>query len=217
IQAPILNDVFLVNVKKLDTVKFDVDFKERERQLTARITAPHINYSGYELDSLAFSMDTDRDKFTFDLGFNRIKAGPFNIQKTKLTGDQANNELSLAFLAYHKDEILTQITSKITGDRQQLRFHVNPEDFILNKNPWHTPENNEILISNKKMEFNEFLFSYDNQSFEITDKLPTIAKEHIAVDFKNFKLSEFLSYLNPEEQLATGNINGDFVLVEPFT
>ncbi|WP_417370354.1 translocation/assembly module TamB domain-containing protein [Gelidibacter japonicus] len=217
IQAPILNDVFLVNVKKLDTVKFDVDFKERERQLTARITAPHINYSGYELDSLAFSMDTDRDKFTFDLGFNRIKAGPFNIQKTKLTGDQANNELSLAFLAYHKEDILTQITSKITGDRQQLRFHVNPDDLILNKTPWNTPENNEILISDKKMEFNEFVFSNNNQSFEITDELPSISKEHIAVDFKNFKLREFLNYLNPDEELATGNLNGDFVLVDPFT
>ncbi|MCK0114605.1 translocation/assembly module TamB [Gelidibacter sp. F63206] len=217
IQAPILNDVFLVNVKKLDTVKIDVDFKEKERQLKARITAPHINYSGYELDSLTFSMDTDRDKFTFDLGFNRIKAGPFNIQKTKLTGDQTNNELSLAFLAYHKEDILTQITSKTTGNRQQLRFHVNPEDLILNKTPWKIPENNEILISDKKMEFNEFIFSSDNQSFEITDKLSSVSKEHIAVDFKNFKLSELLSYLNPEEQLTTGNLNGNFVLVDPFT
>lgn len=217
IQAPILNDVFLVNVKDLDTVKFDVDFHEKERQLNANVTAPHINYSGYELDSLVFAMDTDKDKFIFDLGFNQIKAGPFNIQKTKLSGNQSNNELSLAFEAYHKNEILTQITSKITGDRDQLRLHVSPQDLILNKAPWNTPENNEILIREKNMQFNEFRFSRGNQSFEITDKLESISKEHIAVDFENFKLSEFLNYLNPEEQLATGNLNGEFVLIEPFT
>lgn len=217
IEAPILNDVFLVNVKKLDTVKIDVDYRESKRQLTARITAPHINYSGNELDSLVLSMDTDEDKFIFDLGFNRIKAGPLNIQKTRLSGDQANRELALAFTAYHDDEILTQITSKVTGDRQLLRFHVNPEDLILNKTPWYTPENNEILISDKKMEFNEFIFSHENQSFEITDDLSSVSKAHIAVDFKNFKLSEFLNYLNPDEELATGNLNGDFVLVEPFS
>ena len=217
IQAPILKEVFLVNVKDLDTVKINIDFQERERKLMANITAPHINYSGYELDSLAFSMDTDQDKFTFDLGFNRIKAGPFDIQKTKLTGDKTNDELALAFIAYHKNEILTQITSNITGDRKQLRFHVNPEDLILNNTPWNTPENNEILISKKKMVFNEFLFNRDHQSFEITDKLSTISKEHIAVHFENFKLSEFLNYLNPTEQLATGNINGDFILEEPFS
>ncbi|MBJ7880793.1 translocation/assembly module TamB domain-containing protein [Gelidibacter salicanalis] len=217
IQAPILNDVFLVNVKDLDTVKISVDFHEKERQFKADITAPHINYSGYELDSLAFSMETDQDKFVFDLGFNQIKAGPFNIQRTKLEGEQANNELSLAFKAYHNEEILTQITSKITGSRELLRFHVVPEDLILNTSPWDTPETNEILISDKKMEFNNFLFSRDNQSFEITDKLASITKEHIAADFKNFKLSEFLNYLNPDEQLATGNLNGFFVLEDPFT
>ncbi|MEO5789727.1 translocation/assembly module TamB domain-containing protein, partial [Gelidibacter sp.] len=217
IQAPILNQVFLVNVKDLDTVKIAVDFNEIERKLKANITAPHINYSGYELDSLAFSMDTDQDKFIFDLGFNRIKAGPFDIPKTKLTGDQSNNELSLAFTAYHKKEILTQITSKITGDRKQLRFHVIPEDLILNKTPWFAPEDNEILIGEKKMVFNDFLFSHDNQSFEITDKLASMSTEHIAVHFQNFKLSEFLNYLNPDKDLATGNLNGDFILEYPFT
>ncbi|WP_235982447.1 translocation/assembly module TamB domain-containing protein [Gelidibacter maritimus] len=217
IEAPILNEVFLVNVKKLDTVKFDVDYIEKERQLTAKVTAPHINYSGYELDSLAFSMDTDKDKFIFDLGFNRVKAGPLNIQKTKMSGNQSNNELSLAFIAYHKEDILTQITSKITGSRERLRFHVNPEDLILNKSPWHTPENNEILISDNNMEFNEFVFNREDQSFEITDDLPSESKKHIAVDFRNFKLSEFLNYLNPDEELATGNLNGNFILVEPFS
>ncbi|WP_299396504.1 translocation/assembly module TamB [uncultured Gelidibacter sp.] len=216
IQAPILNDVFLVNVRDLDTIKMAVDFHEKERQLKANITAPHINYSGYELDSLAFSMDTDKDKFIFDLGFTEIKAGPFHIHKTKLEGNQSNNELSLSFTANHKDEILTRITSKITGDREQLRFHVTPEDLILNKTAWTTPENNEILIRDQKLEFNDFIFSRENQSFEITDKLSSIAKEHIAADFKNFKLSEFLNYLNPDEELATGNLNGSFVLEEPF-
>ncbi|TXE09212.1 translocation/assembly module TamB [Gelidibacter salicanalis] len=217
IEAPILNEVFLVNVKDLDTVKLSVDFNEKERQLSANITAPHINYSGYELDSLAFSMETDKDKFIFNLGFNRIKAGPFNIQKTRVEGSQANNELSLGFTAYHQDEILTQIRSKITGNREELRFHVLTEDLVLNKTPWNIPESNEILIRDQKLEFNDFLFSRDNQSFELTDKLASISKEHIAADFKNFKLSEFLNYLNPTEELATGNLNGSFVLEDPFT
>ncbi len=217
IEAPILNEVFLVNVKDLDTVKLSVDFNEKERQLSANITAPHINYSGYELDSLAFSMETEKDKFIFDLGFNEIKAGPFNIQKTKVEGSQANNELSLGFTAFHQDDILTQIRSKITGSRDELRFHVLTEDLVLNKMPWNIPESNEILIRDQKLEFNDFLFSRENQSFEITDKLASISKEHIAADFKNFKLSEFLNYLNPDDELATGNLNGSFVLEDPFT
>lgn len=217
IQAPILNDVFLVNVQDLDTVKIDVDFKEFERKLNANITAPHINYSGYELDSLAFSMDTDKDKFVFDFGFNEIKAGPVHIQKTNVKGNQANNELSLDFIAYHDEEKMIQILSKITGSRDRLRFHVSPTDLILNKSPWNSPETNEIIYTKNKLAFNDFRFFKDNQSVEITDKLPSISKDHVAIDFKNFKLSEFLSYLNPDKKLATGILNGEFILEEPFT
>jgi translocation and assembly module TamB len=216
IQAPILNEVFLVNVKDLDTVKIDVDFHEKKRQLKANITAPHINYSGYELDSLAFSMDTDKDTFVFDLGFNEIKAGPLNIKKTIIKGNQANSKLSLDFIAYDDKEKLIQIMSKITGNRERLRFHVLPDDLILNKTPWNTPETNEIIITDKKLEFNNFRFNKGEQSVEITDKLPSISKDHIAIDFKNFKLSEFLSYLNPDEELATGNLNGNFIFEKPF-
>lgn len=216
-QAPILNEVFLVNVEDLDTINIAVDFHEKERQLKANITAPHINYSGYELDSLAFTMDTDMDKFIFDLGFNQIQAGPFNIKKTIIKGNQANSELSLDFLAYDDEEILIQMMSKFTGNEEQVRFHILPTDLILNKTPWITPETNEILISKKKLVFNDFNFRKDNQFIEITDKLPSITKDHIAIDFENFQLSEILNYLNPDKEFATGNLNGQFIVEEPFT
>src|SRR5690606_31661711 len=48
-----------------------------------------------------------------------------------------------------------------------------------------------------------------------TDK-PGIEKEHLALHFENFRLSDFLNYLNPEENLATGRLNGNLVVEEPF-
>ncbi len=215
-QSPILNDVFVVNIQDLDTIHIAVDFKEAQRKLKANISAPHINYSGYELDSLAFSMDTDLEKFKFNLGFNEIVAGPLNIQKTIISGNQTNNELSLEFTAFHDEEIMAQIFSQITGDSDELRFHVEPNTLILNKIPWNIPEANEVLIYDKKLVFNEFRVSKNNQSIEITDKLPNKSKDHIAIDFKNFKLSEFLSYFNPDDKIASGDLNGDFILEEPF-
>ena len=215
-QSAILNDVFLVNVKDLDTIDIAVDFKESERKLKANITAPHINYNDYELDSLAFSMDTDLEKFKFNLGFNEIIAGPLNIQKTVITGNQSNNELSLAFKAFHDQEIMAQVLSKITGNSEELRFHVQSDSLILNKKSWNIPEENEMLIYNNKLVFNDFKINKGNQSIEITDKKANISKDHVAINFKNFKLSEFLSYLNPNDKIASGNLNGNFILEEPF-
>jgi len=215
-QSPLLNDVFLVNVQDLDTINIDVDFNEKARKLKANITAPHINYSGNELDSLAFSMDTDKENFNFNLGFKNITAGPLDVPKTIITGNQTNNELSLNFLGYLDRERLMNVNTKITGDRDRLQFKVNPDSLILNKGKWTIPESNEVILTENNLEFNDFKITKDNQSIAITDKAKNITKKHAALEFENFKISEVFNYLNPESKLATGQLNGDFVLEDPF-
>ncbi|TXE19296.1 translocation/assembly module TamB [Psychroserpens burtonensis] len=215
-QSPLLNDVFLVNVKDLDTISFAINFNENEHQLKANITAPHINYSGNELDSLAFSMNTTKENFNFNLGFKNITAGPLNIPKTVITGSQTNNELSLNFLGYHKGEKLMNVNTKITGDRERLKFTVNSDSLILNNSTWSIPATNAIILVDKDLEFNDFKISKDNQSIEITNQLANITKPHVALDFNNFKISEFFSYLNPEVKLVTGELNGNFILEDLF-
>ena len=215
-QAPVLNKVFLVNVKDLDTINLAVDFDEKARRLKAAVYAPHINYNDYTLDSLAFTMDTDQEKFAFDLGFNNLKAGPLDIPKTKVIGKQQDNILSLTFNAVYKDSTLININSQITGTQEELRFHVLPEDLILDRKAWKTPENNEMLISKNKLTFNDFRFTRNDESVELTDKLSDVSKDHAAIEFKNFKLSDILNYLNPDDEIAKGNLNGNLVIVEPY-
>ncbi|MDN3491168.1 translocation/assembly module TamB domain-containing protein [Winogradskyella bathintestinalis] len=215
-ESPLLNDVFLVNVKDLDTIDIAVDFNEKARKLKANITAPHINYSGNVLDSLAFSMDTDKDSFNFNLGFKNINAGPLDIPETIITGNQANNELSLNFLGYHNDEQLMNVNTKITGSRERLQFSVSPDSLILNKEKWVIPSSNEVIITDKNLEFNDFKINKNNQSIEITNKLPNISKQHIAIEFANFNITEVFKYLNPDSEIASGQLNGSFILEDPF-
>lgn len=216
-QTSLLSDVFLVNLKDIDTIHISVDFNEAKRKLDAKITAPHINYSGNELDSLAFTMNTDKDNFNFKFCFKEILANPLNIPRTIITGNQTNNELSLNFAGYHKGETLMNVNTKITGNRDRLSFTVNPDSLILNRNKWNIPPDNEIIFTDgNKLVFTNFKINRENQSIEITDKLPNVTKNHIAIDYNNFKISEVFNYLNPEIKLATGILNGDFVLENLF-
>lgn len=215
-QAPVLNEVFLVNMKDLDTISFDVDFAQGKKKLNAKITAPHINYAGNELDSLTFNLKSTRENFDFDLGFNALTAGPIAIKRTEITGRQRDKELTLEFLAFDDQKKLIHLASEITGNRDRLRFHILKDSLIFNKREWQALPTNEIIITDKKLEFNDFRFKRKNQLVEITDKISSLEKEHIAIDFQNFKLQEFLTYLNPDQKLATGNLNGDVVIVEPF-
>ncbi len=216
-QTSLIKDVFLVNLKDIDTIDIALDFKEQERQLKANVTAPFINYSGNKLDSLSFSMNTDKENFNFNLGFKNIKAGPVDVPKTVITGNQTNNELALNFLGFHKGEKLMNVNTKITGNRDRLKFSVNKDSLILNKSKWSIPKENEIVLENNNLTFSNFKINKENQSIEITNNLKDVQKNHIALVYNNFNINEVFNYLNPEDEIANGVLNGDFVLVEPFT
>ena len=215
-QTPLLTDVFLVNLKDLDTINIDVDFKEKKRKLTANITAPHINFSDNELDSLSFSMLTDNEDFNFNLGFKEIKAGPLNVPKTIIKGIQQNNELSLNFLGFYKGEKLMNVNTTISGNSDKLKFTIDQDSLFLNSTQWKIPNTNAVVFENNKLTFSDFKISKDNQSIEITDKISRIEKDHIALNYKNFKINEVFNYLSPEKEIASGTLNGDFILEQPF-
>ena len=217
VQTPLISDVFLVNVKDIDTVSINVDFDELKRKLNANITAPHINYNDSEVDSLAFTMNTDKENFNFKLGFKDIKANPLFVPKTVITGNQKNNELSLNFAGYYDSETLMNVNAKITGSKERLRFTVNPNKLILNKHIWSIPADNEVVLENSNtLLFNNFKITKGNQSIRITDKLEAITNNHVALEYNNFKISEVFNYLNPEKEIVKGVLNGNFVLEQPF-
>ncbi|OBQ57245.1 hypothetical protein VQ01_01870 [Tamlana sp. s12] len=215
-QSPVINNVFLVNLKEVDTVKIDVEFKELDRQLVAIVDAPHINYSDNTIDSLSVLINTYKDEFLFNLGFKEINAGPLLLPETYITGVQKNNELQLDFNAAYKGTELTDVRAVVTGVENDIKFHVYPENLKLNKENWSIPEDNAILFTKDKISFNNFKITKNEQSIEVTNQLPKVHTDHIAVAYKNFKINEILEYFNPETPLAEGVLNGDFIVQDPL-
>ncbi|WP_225312594.1 translocation/assembly module TamB domain-containing protein [Pseudotamlana haliotis] len=214
--SDVINEAFLVNLEDMDTINVEMDFNEKERKLLAHVDAPHINYSQKIIDSLSFTMVTDADKFDFNLGFSEISAGPLLLPKSIITGEQINNELHLDLNASYKGEELSDVRATITGTRDSLNFHVLPEKLLLNKELWSTPQDNAVIYYPDRITFNNFSFSKNNQSVGFTDKLPEIKKDHIAMTYENFKLTEIFNYLNPEKPIAKGDLNGLLVLEDPL-
>jgi len=217
IDAPILNDVFLTSLEELDTVNIKMDFNEKERKLAASVNLPRVDFYGMQIDSLAFNINSDDKNLFFDFGLNALNAGPLAIKKTLIDGKIFDRKLFLNFSSFNNDETIVQIKTETTGEDKQLRIHVVPENLIFNNLAWSIPQSNQFIISDKKIEFQDFKFTHENQQLNLYSNKPSITKDHIGINFQNFTLQSFLSYLNPDENLAKGILNGELVVEEPFS
>ena len=215
-QAPILNEVFLVNLEELDTVDVNVDFREKERELDAMVSIPYVNYFSSQIDSLKIDMKSDPEDLKFNLAFNALNSGPLAISKTILKGNVVNRKLNLDFSSIYEESQLVHVNSELNFQGDTLKFHINPKDFILNSNPWEIDNSNSISYAKEYLKFQDFRISRNNQEMQLSNEKPGVEKEHLSVDFRNFKLAALMNYLNPEEELATGQLNGNFVYEDPY-
>ncbi|HLS12173.1 MAG TPA: translocation/assembly module TamB domain-containing protein [Flavobacteriaceae bacterium] len=215
-EDPILNKILLRRVEKLDTIKIDVDYDEADRRLIAEVIAPLVIFDGSELHNLKFDMKAIKEDFDFDLGFDNIKSGPFDLPITHIYGEQRDKDLYLNFNAIHNGEYFLSLPSILSGTSEELRLHVPPEDIILNGEQWHIPISNEVRINKEQLVFKDFIFSKGNNSVSYTNDLIETEDAQVAVSFSNFNIKEILNYLNPEETFAEGELNGSFALINPF-
>lgn len=215
-QAPILNEVFLVNLEELDTVDINVDFIESERKLDASVSLPFVNYYSSEIDSLKLELRSDPSDLNFEFAFNELNTGPLAIKKTIISGDVLNSKLNLDFSSFYEEKQIVHVKSELNFQGDTLKFHLEPQDLILNGNPWQIDNANQISFGTEYLDFQNFRLSRNDQEMKLGNDTPGIEKDHLSLDFKNFKLAALLNYLNPEEKLAQGQINGNLVYEEPF-
>ena len=215
-QDPVLSEVFLVDLVEMDTVDIAIDFHERERDLAANVELPYLNFNGYIIDSLSLELSSDNENLAVNFGFDELLAGPLEIQETVLKGAVVDEIYEMSFTSKYQDSTLLHFESELTEREDTLRVHINPEELVMNSSPWEIPLENEILIGDNFIDFNNFRLTRNDQLLQVSDEVPEVTKDHVGIRLDNFKLASFLSYLNPDEILASGRVNGEFIIEEPF-
>ncbi|RAV28742.1 translocation/assembly module TamB domain-containing protein [Sinomicrobium soli] len=216
--APILSDIFLPGLKELDTVKITADFQQENQVLQADITAPHINYSGSEIDSLLLRLNSANGVLAGHFGFRELSTGPISIHHTTLDASVKDNRMLLDFNAFHQEEKLMGIRTEISRKGDTVYARLDPAELVFDKKQWSIPADNQVMIYPGQVRFSDFVLRQSGQQLELVsteadDKFP---KDRLALRFDNFTLSSLLTYLNPDEPLADGIIDGNIVMADPF-
>ncbi len=214
--TPILTKVFFEGFKDLDSLNIDADFDSKKQSLYAEVKVPKISYSGSSVDSLNVLLNGNATDLNFSAGLGDLLYEPIHLKKTYLTGNLKNKELVLDFNAENDTVQVMHITSELVFQKDTVRLHIDPEEIILNKKQWNLPNDNSIILADSYINLKNLTLSRNNQSLQVSTKVPKMEQDHIGILFENFELQTFLSLLNPDEALAKGRVRGDFVLLNPY-
>lgn len=210
--TPMLHDVLLPNLRRMDSISLKVSFQPKKDLLRLDVKAPDLIYSGIEMQGLALDFDATPDSLGVDFGFDRLLADPINMYKTTLSAS-AGPQQGSAYLQVlnEEDEEITYLSADIDRQAKDTRISLNPDKLILASRQWTAPADNEIILADNGPVFHDFKLSHKRQqlSFESREE-----DARLEMDFSNFKLESILSMFNPSEPLLSGAMNGSVRLLE---
>ncbi|PKA97693.1 uncharacterized protein DUF490 [Flavobacteriaceae bacterium MAR_2009_75] len=214
--VPILTNVFLKGVERLDSVHVRANFDSRSKNLEAGVYMPTLVYNGSSIDSLDVTVKGDATDLNFSAGFAELLADPINVKRTFFKGNLKNKELLLDFDSYDEQERLAHISSELILEKDSINLHINPAGLVFNKKEWSIPQDNRIVIADKYLGLRNITLSRNTQELTLSNSVEGIEKEHVGLTFDNFKLQTIVSLLNPDEALASGMVKGHLVIENPF-
>ncbi|QDH79580.1 translocation/assembly module TamB [Echinicola soli] len=215
-RAPVLDQVFLEGLEQMDSVDINVNFREHEKQLQASISLPRVRYNEMMLDSLLVDVDGDGTEMKLDVGFEGLTVSPLAMGRTSFKGNFSGQNLYMNFESYDEEELLYFVDSELDFKGDTMHLHVVPEGLVLNRQQWEVPASNQVSYADNALRFSDFSFTYEGQHLTFSNGLNQQVAEQVGVTFDDFRLGTIMSLLNPDQLLLGGELNGDFVVENPF-
>lgn len=216
VPTPIISKVFFDGIEDLDSLNIDANFDAKSKNIRGKIFIPRFSYNKSTVDSLDVDLKGDSVNLQFSVGVAEFQYDPVHLKKTFLEGILKNKELVLDFNSINDTTEIMHISSELVFKKDTLTLHVSPDNLVLNKKQWEVPEDNKITLAESYSNFKNLIFSRNKQKLQVSTEVPAMKADHIGILFENFQLQTFLSLFNPDEALAKGVVQGNFVILNPY-
>lgn len=206
--APIISEVFLDDIKELDTVDAHLSYRQDKQQLSSEVTIPQIDYGGNKIDSLQFTLDAGQEDADLNFTFSSLEAGPVKMQRTNITGVLKNGKLDAGLESFKGEEKLYNLQAELTSKDSSLVVHLKPDSLLLNQNKWVVPESNALRIDKKGFHADDFTLNKNRAALELVDQFKS-GDGNFKIEFNAFDLEDITALLNPDQKVLAGKLDGD--------
>lgn len=211
-----LTEVFFRDIQNLDSITIKGDYNEASGKIDMELHIPAANYAGISIDSLDLSINGTGDDLNFSAGLSNLVLDPIRIRKTTFKGTLKDKELRMDFAALNDGEALMHIAADMILNNDTISLHLDPKELIFNHRKWDVPEDNLLNIAENYLGFRDMILSRADQKLEVNNTVPGMKSTRIGIIFTDFRLQTFFSLLNPDESLADGKVNGEFMIENPY-
>lgn len=179
--------------------------------LNLSATVPYFSYAGNTVSSGNIDIVSTNDRINGNVNFDTLRFANNTFYKTNITANAANDSLGVAMITKDQKGVdRFGIGANIKIDNgEAYTFSMKP-DLILNYKRWNVAPNNRIVYSPEGVLVNNFNITSDSASISANSTGALNSPVDVTID--NFNIREITSFLNRDTLLASGILDGKFMI-----
>lgn len=208
VYSPVLS-AFMPELKSAQTINARGRMATNEG-MEATLVAPSIQYGANEISDVNLKVNTSDSGMRITGTVARLKSGnSFDIYNTRLDALALNDVVDFRLRLGDPKDRDKYIVAGILRQPAPGSFSLSlqPENLLLNYDPWTITANNVITITPEQVLANNFILSKGPQQLALQSNAGS-GLQPLNVNFTNFRLSTITGFVKSDSLLVDGSMNG---------
>jgi hypothetical protein len=205
--SDLLTDIIFPELKSFVPGKIEGEFDSEKNLLTMNVGVTKVRYASSALDSLLFTLNSDKDAFNYKMRVKNLRIDTLHVSAVQIQGTLANNQHETELIivdsfAKEKYRLAGSINSIETG----FKFSLLNERLLINYEKWQVPADNSLTLKNKRVIANNFNLTKGNEKLEI---ITSENDSTLTFQFNQLQLSNLTSLVEgilPAGGVLNGNL-----------
>jgi hypothetical protein len=206
--------LFTPVLTRLDSAVLIGKLNTLEKSLEADLDVPIVEVTGWTMDSVHWIAEGDVSRLSADFNMVRLTNGATTLFDNQINTTLGSNRLTSAVSFNNPDrQSAFAWGAKLTPEGEYYQLQMG-DTLSIDQQVWTTSEDHVIVFGDSLLRIKNFSVEKNKQSIGIVSYDRESDKDYtpVAIDFKNFKLSEVSSLVNIEGFDFGGLLNGSIVL-----
>lgn len=199
------------NLETLTPFSIKGNFDSQAKMLDMKGNIPQVIYSGIKTDSLRFDINSDGQKLSYSVGAAEISNTTVKFENLNIGGEMKNNTLSFQFNTNKDDSAKTIAIGGIVSEKDKVYTLKLNQELFLNAEQWAVDPANSMSFGGSSVIAKQLVISKGNSSVGL-NSLKQSTDPPLEIKFTNFDIATLSKLIENNEDLASGNINGNVIL-----
>lgn len=204
----LLTEVLMPQLRSFVPGEIRGEFNSDKRELDIYVNVKKIHYTSVSAQNLTFTMTSDNKNLEYDFSTDNIDVGVIHIPSLTFGGDVSADQINTSLVILDSLEKEKYIIGGMFQSLEEgYRFYFDPEQVILNYEPWQVPEGNYIQFGKGVFKTNQLELKHSEETISIST--PGDKDSTVAIAFRKLDLKSLTSMVASNDTLLDGMLHGD--------